>query len=192
MSASSPLIFDRFLRYHEYSALLHALADAFPALVTLEQYGSSFHGRPLLLVTVTDSSTGSADSKPAHWVDANIHATEVTGGAAALHLLHHLVTAEQRGDETAQIALRTRTFYVVPRVNPDGVEAALADSPIYRRSSMRPWPYRDAHQWPGLDSHDIDGDGRVLSMRIADPNGAWIGESASAASTPSGFTRGTT
>ena len=80
----------------------------------------------------------------------------------------------QRGDDDGAGALRTRTFYVVPRVNPDGVEAALADSPIYRRSSMRPWPYRDGHQWPGLVEHDIDGDGRVLTMRIADPNGAWI------------------
>lgn len=174
MSATSPLVFDRFLRYDEYSSSLHALAEAFPRLVTVEQYGASFQGRPLLLVTVTDSSTGSAESKPAHWVDANIHATEVTGGAAALHLLHHLVTAEQRGDDAAQLALRTRTFYVVPRVNPDGVEGALADSPVFRRSSMRPWPYRDGHQWPGLLSHDIDGDGRVLSMRIPDPHGAWI------------------
>ena len=174
MTVSSPLVFDRFLRYDEYSATLHALAAAFPALVTLEQYGTSFQGRPLLVVTVTDSSTGAGDTKPAHWVDANIHATEVTGGAAAIHLLHHLVTAQERGDEVTLQALRTRTFYVVPRVNPDGVEAALADSPIFRRSSMRPWPYRDAHQWPGLLSHDIDGDGRVLTMRIADPNGGWI------------------
>jgi len=174
MTTGSPLVFDRFVRYDEYSGSLDALAAAFPNLVTVEQYGTSFQGRPLLLVTVTDSSTGSADSKPAHWVDANIHATEVTGGAAALHLLHHLVTAEARGDETTLLALRTRTFYIVPRVNPDGVEAALADSPTYRRSSMRPWPYRDAHRWPGLLSHDVDGDGRVLSMRIPDPNGAWI------------------
>src|SRR4051812_2293509 len=174
MPASSPLVFDRFLSYEEYSASLHALAEAFPGLVTVEQYGTSFQGRPLLLVTVTDTAFGAADSKPAHWVDANIHATEVTGGAAALHLLHHLVTAEQRGDETTQQALRTRTFYVAPRVNPDGVEAALSNPPRYRRSSMRPWPYRDAHRWPGLVDHDVDGDGRLLSMRIPDPHGAWI------------------
>ena len=172
--SSSPLIFDRFLRYDEMSSTLHALAEQFPDLVELEQYGTSFEGRPLLLVTVTDANTGSHDTKPAHWIDANIHATEVTGGAAALHVLHWLVTAAERGDEAALRAVRTRTFYVVPRVNPDGVEAALGDSPVFRRSSMRPWPYRDAHEWPGLTEHDIDGDGRVLGMRIVDPNGAWI------------------
>ena len=73
-------------------------------------------------------STGAHDTKPAHWVDANIHAIEVTGGVAALHLIHHLVTGFGT-DPTVTEALRTRTFYVVPRVNPDGVEWALADSP---------------------------------------------------------------
>lgn len=172
--AGSPLVFDRFVRYDEYATSLTALAEQFPDLVEVEQYGTSFEGRPLLLVTVTDHATGPASTKPAQWVDANIHATEVTGGAAALHLLHHLVTATARNDTTTLQALRTRTFYVVPRVNPDGVEAALADNPVYRRSSMRPWPYADRHRWPGLLSEDIDGDGRVLTMRIADPNGAWV------------------
>ena len=166
--------FDRFVRYDELVVVLHELAAEHPTLVTLEQYGTSFEGRPLWVVNVTDAATGAHDTKPAHWVDANIHAVEVTGGAAALHLLHHLVTASERNDQMTLRALRTRTFYVVPRVNPDGVEAALADSPTFRRSSMRPWPYRDAHRWPGLLEHDIDGDGRVLTMRIPDPDGAWI------------------
>ncbi|MEO6123482.1 MAG: M14 family metallopeptidase [Ilumatobacteraceae bacterium] len=171
---SSPMVFDRFLRYEEMSATLYELAAQFPELVAVEQYGTSYEGRPLLLATVTDSATGDHHAKPAHWIDANIHATEVTGGAAALHVLHWLVTAAERGDATTLEALRTRTFYVVPRVNPDGVEAALGDSPVFRRSSMRPWPYADAHQWPGLLQHDIDGNGLILGMRIADPNGGWV------------------
>ena len=168
------LAFDRFVRFDELTAALHDLAATYPNLVSLEQYGTSFEGRPLWLVTVTDTSTGAHHTKPAYWVDANIHSVEVTGGAAALHLLHVLSTAAERNDTTTLQALRTCTFYVVPRVNPDGVEAALADSPTYRRSSMRPWPWRDRHQWPGLVEHDIDGDGRLLTMRIVDPHGAWM------------------
>ena len=53
-------------------------------------------------------------------------------------------------------------------------QAALQPVPNYLRSSTRPWPYRDAHRWPGLHLADIDGDGRILSMRIADPHGAWV------------------
>ncbi|MGB8860290.1 MAG: M14 family metallopeptidase [Ilumatobacteraceae bacterium] len=165
--------FDRFLRYDEMSEWLRATAAAHPQLMTVESYGRSYEGRDLLVATITDTATGAHDTKPAHWVDANIHAIEVTGGVAALHLIHHLVSGF--GDD-AQVteALRTRTFYVVPRVNPDGVEWALADSPRFRRSSVRPWPWRDAHQAPGLHERDLDGDGVIRSMRIADPHGGWM------------------
>ena len=166
--------FDRFLRYDDMVAWLQHTAARRPDLVTLESYGHSYEGRKLWVVAVTDQSTGTHDTKPAHWVDANIHAVEVTGGVAALHLVHHLVAGFESGDAMVTEALRTRTFYVAPRVNPDGVEAALADRPIFHRSSVRSWPWTDGHRWPGLHPEDVDGDGRILTMRIPDPNGAWI------------------
>lgn len=166
--------FDRFLRYDELTTWLTSIVAAHPQLATLEQYGTSHEGRALWLVTITDTSTGAASDKPAHWVDANIHSVEVTGGVAALHLISHLLEGHSRGDAIVREALATRTFYVAPRVNPDGVEAALADSPQFRRSSMRAWPWADRHRWPGLEAGDIDGDGRVLQMRIADPNGSHV------------------
>jgi len=166
--------FDRFLRYADLTEHVQQLAADHPDLVELESYGTSHEGRNLWLLTVTDRSTGPHDEKPAHWVDANIHATELTGSVAALHLVHHLVTKFADGDPTVVEALRTRTFYVAPRVNPDGAELALADSPTYLRSSVRPWPWPDGHRWPGHQEHDVDGDGRILTMRIPDPNGAWV------------------
>ena len=165
--------FDRFLRYDEMTRWLRDTAAAHPELLTVTSYGRSHLGRELLLATITDSSTGSHDVKPAHWIDANIHAIEVTGGVAALFIIHDLVTRFRAGDALVVEALRTRTFYIAPRVNPDGVEDALADRPLYHRSSVRPWPWRDGHRWPGLHPEDIDGDGRILTMRIADSDGAW-------------------
>ena len=166
--------FDRFLRYDDLVAWLDALTAAHPELVAVETYGQSHEGRDLLLVTVTDAATGAHDTKPAHWVDASIHAVELTATVAACYLLQHLVDGHAAGDPAVSEALRTRTFYVVPRVNPDGAEWALADSPRFRRSSTRPWPWADAHRWPGAHTEDVDGDGRVLQMRIPDPDGAWV------------------
>ena len=83
--------FDRFLRYDEMVAWLRDAAHKHPSLVTIESYGKSHRGRDLMLATITDSSTGTHDSKPAHWIDANIHATEVTGGVAALYVIHYLL-----------------------------------------------------------------------------------------------------
>jgi hypothetical protein len=165
--------FDRYLRYAELSDWIHALVAANPDLLAVESYGQSYEGRDLLLVTATDASTGPHDRKPAHWVDASIHAVELTATVAACWLLHRLVEGHRSGDETITRALRSRTFYVVPRVNPDGAEWALSDRPRFRRSSVRPWPFADAHRWPGLHEEDVDGDGRILQMRFADPDGPW-------------------
>ena len=166
--------FDRFLRYDEMASWLRALAAQHPTLLTIESYGQSHLGRDLLLATITDSRSGEHHTKPAHWIDANIHAVEVTGGVAALYIIHHLVTNYVAGNPTVVEALRTRTFYIAPRVNPDGVEDALADRPLFHRSSVRPWPWRDGHRWPGLHPQDIDGDGRILTMRIPDVDGGWM------------------
>jgi hypothetical protein len=172
-ASDSTYRFDRYLSYEELSAWLHDVAAAHPNLVQLDAYGRSHEGRDLWLVTVTDTATGAHDTKPAHWVDASIHAVELTATVAACALIDRLVTGHGN-DDTVTRALASRTFYVVPRVNPDGAEWVLADRPRFRRSSVRSWPWRDAHRWPGLYGEDIDGDGRILQMRIPDPAGGWM------------------
>jgi murein tripeptide amidase MpaA len=166
--------FDKLYRYDELMAALDALAADRPDLVTLECIGHSHEGREIRLATVTNERTGPHGEKPAVWVDANIHSTEITGSTAALHLLNRLVTGHgsgHEGDEQITRAVDTRTFYIVPRVNPDGVELALATPPTYVRSSVRRWPRVDDRD--GLAEGDVDGDGRILTMRVVDPNGAW-------------------
>src|SRR5512136_1236938 len=163
--------FDHYYRYDELVRFLRRLSKAFPNLVRLESIGVSHEGRAVCLVTVTNFKTGPDTDKPAVWVDGNIHATEVSASSACLYFLHTL-TGQYGQDADITRCLDTRVFYVCPRVNPDGVEWALADKPKYIRSSTRPYPY---HEEPldGLFEEDVDGDGRILTMRIPDPNGTW-------------------
>jgi len=163
--------FDRFYRYAELTALLHQFASEHPALVSIESIGRSHEGRDIWVLTVTNSATGPAADKPAFWVDGNIHATEVAASAANVYLLHVLVTQYGRDADITRV-LDTRAFYVCPRINPDGAEWALADRPKWIRSSTRPYPY-DEEPLDGLVVEDIDGDGRILQMRIPDANGVW-------------------
>ena len=58
------------------------------------------------------------------------------------------------------------------QINPDGAEWALADVPKFVRSSTRPYPYLE-EPVEGLTTEDIDGDGKILTMRVPDPNGTW-------------------
>jgi murein tripeptide amidase MpaA len=161
---------DRFVRFRELTELLDGLAAARPDLVELSEIGRSHEDRPILLATVTNTATGPHHEKPALWIDANIHATEHTGGTASLHLLHKLIT-EHGTDPDVTRVLDTRCFYIVPRMNPDGVELALGERPRFVRSSAREWPRTD--QQDGLIAEDMDGDGRILTMRVPDRNGTW-------------------
>ncbi len=163
--------FDTYYRYDELTQILHAYAEEFPNLVRIQGIGKSYEGRDIWLLTVTNFATGSAEEKPALWVDGNIHASEVSPSSACLYLLHRL-TCEYGKDDKITRCLDTRTFYICPRVNPDGAEWALADKPKIVRSSTRPYPY-DEEPIGGLVTEDIDGDGRMLMMRIPDPNGNW-------------------
>lgn len=164
-------IVNRYLRYDELIELIKAYANEFPSLVSMESIGKSYEGRDIHLLTVTDLSTGEAETKPAFWCDGNIHASEVSASSAVLHILHTL-TSKFGKDEQVTKALKTRAFYLVPRVCPDGAEWALADKPKIIRSGTRPYPY-DEEDFYGLERQDVDGDGRMLSMRLKDPNGGW-------------------
>ncbi|MES2069407.1 MAG: M14 family metallopeptidase [Pseudomonadota bacterium] len=163
--------YDRYYRYSEFSALLHQFVAEYPDLLSLESIGKSHEGKDIWVVTATNRKTGPATDKPAYWVDANIHASELAGGVASLYLIDTLTRHYgQREDITR--ALDTRAIYICPRMNPDGAEWAMQDTPRIIRSSTRPYPY-DEESIDGLDIEDADGDGRILSMRIKDSNGNW-------------------
>jgi murein tripeptide amidase MpaA len=163
--------FDKYYRYDDLSHILGEFAREVPDLVRVESIGQSYEGRDLWLATVTNFGTGEADQKPALWVDGNIHASEVAPSSACLFLINRLVSSYGSDPEVTR-CLDTRAFYICPRVNPDGAEWALADEPRIVRSSTRPYPY-DEEPLGGLVWQDIDGDGRMLMMRVPDPNGAW-------------------
>ena len=162
---------DRFHRHDELTRILHAFVERAPHLFALQSIGRSHEGRDIWLVTATHTATGRAEDKPAFWIDGNIHAAELTASTACLAYLQALERG-YGGDADITRLLDSRTLYVCPRINPDGAEWALADKPRFIRSSTRPYPF-DEDPVDGLNVEDVDGDGRILSMRIPDPNGGY-------------------
>ena len=174
MTAPAPR-FDIFYRFDDLTRLLHGYALAYPSLVSLASIGKSFEGRDIWVATVTNVHTGAAADKPAFWVDGNIHAAELTASTAVLYYLNWLVkgyaSPSDEGRAITQL-LDTRVLYLCPRLNPDGAELALADKPRHIRSSTRRYPFEE-DSVEGLTVEDVDGDGRILTMRIADPHGTY-------------------
>jgi murein tripeptide amidase MpaA len=163
--------FDRFYRYADLTAILQGFASRHPTLFTVESSGKSHEGRDIWVVVATNTATGAAADKPAFWADGNIHAAELTASTACLYYLEQLAEGYGKDPDITRL-LDSRALYICPRINPDGAEWALADKPKYIRSSTRPYPF-DEDAVEGLDVEDVDGDGRILTMRIADPNGGY-------------------
>ena len=163
--------FDTFYKHDDLTRLLRGYAQALPTLVELRSIGKSHEGRDIWVVIITSKATGADVDKPAFWVDGNIHAAELTASTACLYWLHKLATGYAKDPQVTQL-LDTRVVYMVPRLNPDGPELALADRPRHIRSSTRPYPW-DEQPVDGLTVEDVDGDGRMLMMRVPDPHGTY-------------------
>ena len=163
--------FDTFYRHGDLSRLLFDYADAHPTLLSVRSIGKSFEGRDIWVACLTNTATGADADKPAFWADGKIHAGELVAGTACLYYLHHLVTRYGADPQVTQL-LDTRAVYLCPRLCPDGAELALADRPRHIRSSTRRYPF-DENPVDGLTVEDVDGDGRILFMRVPDPHGGY-------------------
>jgi murein tripeptide amidase MpaA len=162
--------FNHYYTNEELETVLQGWALAYPNLAAVTQIGESYEKRPLWLLTLTNQAKGADTDKPAVWLDANIHATELTGTTVTLYIAYQLL--ENYGkDERITRLLDHHVYYILPRFNPDGAALAMAPNPRFIRSGSRPYPYEDKQE--GLHDEDLDGDGRILQMRIPDPNGEW-------------------
>mgnify|MGYP003694668393 CR=1 FL=1 len=162
------LRFDRFYRHDDLTAILKGFAQRKPSLFAIESIGRSHEGRDIHVVTVTNTATGPAAHKPAFWVDGNIHAAELTASTACLYYLDTLearIRSRRGGRRDCSIRARSTSARASTPTAPNG------RSPTSRSSSAPPRARIPSTRIRSTAStvEDVDGDGRILSMRIADP-----------------------
>jgi len=168
----APLIaFDHYHRVEEIEAYLEAAADRYSTLVTLHQIGESRGGRRLLAVDINNPATGAAEEKPGFYVDGNIHGGELLGGEGALHFIDTLLSG-YGSDPMITAIVDTTAIYVVPNVNPDG-RAISVDTAENHRWNIRPFDEDGDGLVDEDPPEDVDGDGRILDIRVQDPRGPW-------------------
>ncbi|HUP27030.1 MAG TPA: M14 family metallopeptidase, partial [Chloroflexia bacterium] len=161
--------FSHYYKYDEIRQFLEQAAEEYPTLVSISSIGKSYEGRDILLATLTNSETGPDMEKPAYWIDANTHAGEVTGSAVALYTIDHYTSNYGKDPRVTQL-LDDHTVYILPRITVDGSEQYLT-SPHWVRSSTRRYPFTEDRE--GLYPDDVDGDGKILQMRIENPSGSY-------------------
>ncbi len=161
--------FGEYFVFDELTAHLKGLVEAYPQLAMLESLARSWQGRDVWCMTLTNQAAGPHGEKPAFYIDANIHAEEVATSHTALYTIWYLLTQYGQDDFVTWL-LDHLTFYIIPRVNPDGAEISLTTGHHWCGNG-RYLPGEE--QTRGLCQHDINGDGLIVQMRIEDPAGEW-------------------
>ncbi len=156
-------------RYYDYDAVLEIerkLADTWPEFIQLQDIGESHEGRPMQLMVLTNRATGAHDTKPAMWVDGNVHGNEVQGAEAALYLAWWLLE-HYADNERAHKLLDGRTFYILPSQNPDGRDHWFhaANDASSSRSGVEPTDNDRDGLYDEDGPNDLDGDGEITQMR---------------------------
>ena len=169
-----PLRFDHYYTLEQVYEAVQALNTAYPEMTKLEEAGKSEEDRPIYALTVNNPKTGPALTKPAIYVDGNIHGNEIQGGEVCLYLLDYLLGNYGKNKEVTEL-LDKRVFYVVPVVNVDGRYHFFHDANT--ASSNRGLRIALDDDRDGLADEDfpddLDGDGNICMMRKKDPFGMY-------------------
>jgi murein tripeptide amidase MpaA len=117
---------------------LQQWVEQYPKLASLASAGKSYEGRDIWVLTISGDTECAPDEKPAMYIEGNIHAGEVTASMVCLYTAQRLLENYGSCEEITHL-LNTRTYYILPRVNPDGAEKYLT-TPYTLRSSVKPYP----------------------------------------------------
>jgi len=162
--------------YHNYQALTNALkqvAGQNTKITKLTSIGKTLKGKDLWVLRVSGVKGPSPLEKQALLICGNLEGDHVIGSEVALNIAKYLV--EQYGkDEKVTRVLDTRTFYIIPRLNPDGAELFFNSTLQEYSGNLKP---RDEdYDWLVDEDgpEDLNGDGMITQMRVKDKEGDWF------------------
>lgn len=169
--------YDRYLNHSDLTSAVRSLASSHDDLASVTSLTRTDGGRDVWLLTLGNRQGGSVDSRPALLIVANLEGNHLIGSSAALYTADRLLTG-YASDPSIRQLLDERTVYIIPRANPDGAELAFT-MPAYEI------PYKPLASDPsqgGLNIRergaDLNGDGLVTVMRVRDPEGTMLPDTA--------------
>jgi len=161
--AGEYLTFDGYHTVDVMYAWYQKWAEMYPEIVDLYQVATSFEGRPILQMTITNKETGKDTDKPAAYFEGGRHSGEITSSESILWLTKHLLENYGKDDAITHL-IDTKAIYLRPQNNPDGSNLYLHTAQR-NRSSVRPHD-NDRDGLLDEDSEeDLDGDGVIYQIR---------------------------
>lgn len=153
------------------SASMRTLAQAHRQRAELVTIATSPGGRSVQALRV--GAGADVATRPALLVVANAHGPHLVGSEITIAAAERLLVAY--GADAATTALLDRTtIWFLPRLNPDAAEAGFATA-FWEQVGNGLATDDDRDQRIDEDGpDDINGDGLITIMRVADPNGEWL------------------
>lgn len=161
--------------YHNYASLSKALKDLseqnkkISKLVTI---GQTLNGKDIWMLQISGEKGGSPLEKQALLICGNAEGDHVIGSEVALGIAEYLIKGYGKNAEVTEV-LDKRTFYIIPRLNPDGAEIFFEKTLLEHPQNLKP---RDEdYDWL-IDEdgpEDLNGDGMITLMRVKDKKGEW-------------------
>jgi len=158
--------FNHYHTYTEIEQIFSEFEQDYNDLVKLHIIGSSFEGRNLYALEITNHGLGSSESKPAMLFVGPHHGNEIIGAEIALYYAWYLLSNYPTDSRVKEI-VDTRTVYIIPVVNPDGHNLTLTTD-VYGRVNCRPMEEDGDGRLDEDSPEDINGDGKITDMRLWD------------------------
>ena len=156
-----------FNRWHDVAELksdFEKLSKAWPKYLKLTSLGKSHGGRDIILMTINNPDTGAEMTKPAMYIEANVHGNEIQGAEVSLYTVWYLMENYGRIDQITKL-VNERVFYVVPTVNPDGRDHFLKGTGAGSRTGHVPVDDDNDGQADEDGDDDLNGNGVIEQIR---------------------------
>jgi hypothetical protein len=162
--------------YHDYDALTSALkkiASQYPDITKLESIGTTVEGKSIWMIRISGTNGPSPLEKQALLICGNLEADHVIGSEVALGIAQHLAQNYTQDDQVKKV-LDQRTFYIIPRLNPDGAERFFKE--VLYETSENLKPRDEDFDWLEDEDppEDLNKDGFITMMRVRDKQGTWV------------------
>ncbi len=150
----------------QLSTRLKTLRSKYATTVKLESIGKSKGGKDIFALTL---SKGDASNKPAIAILAGADGAHLAGTEVALQLAEKFVAS----DSLAKV-LESKTFYIIPSINPDAQEQFSAKLKFERSGNDVDTDDDRDGRLNEDPFEDLNNDGQITWMRIEDPTGTYI------------------
>jgi hypothetical protein len=165
--ADGPAI-EGYADYDAYRLQLESIGES--EFATLTSLGRTRGSREVYLLTI---SGGKPDDRPALLIVGSVHPPHLLGSELAVRLARKL-TEQAKTDQAVRRILDRLTFYVIPRPAPDACEAFFRPPYVERSENERPVDDDRDGKADEDGPDDMDGDGWITMMRVADRTGPYM------------------